>query len=401
MIDADVLILGAGPAGSVAALNLAPTQRVLLAERRIQVSPRIGEALAPVARRLLSEMGLWHAFLEERHVPCYGNRSVWGVGELMETDFLRNPDGHGWHLDRARFDAWLRRVAVVRGAILLTPARLTRIERDGRYWHAQFATDRGPTTVTAAFAIDAGGRAAPLARRLSAKRWASDRLACGWVHGRARSTGCGAGLTTVEAVEDGWWYTAPIPEGQRVLAFMTDADLPAARLAHSWERLVERAAETSEINRILAESEFVFASGGFTAAHSSTLDPCIGTGWIATGDATMTFDPLSSQGLLHALFTGLAAAEAADSYLSDDSGALDHYQQLMFGVQRAYRRHLTSWYASEARWPSAPFWRRRIATSEGYPARTGQTAMHGASLAYGTGARKPSWPALPRTTLGG
>ena len=168
MIAADVLILGAGPAGSVAALNLAPTRRVVLAERRAQILPRIGEALPPVARRLLAEMGLWDAFLNEHHAPCYGNRSVWGGGDVTENDFLRDPDGHGWHLDRARFDAWLRDVAVARGAILLAPARLATIKRDDRRWHAQLATDRGPTTVTVAFAIDAGGRAAPLARRLGA-----------------------------------------------------------------------------------------------------------------------------------------------------------------------------------------------------------------------------------------
>src|SRR5271166_2821869 len=364
MIDADILILGAGPAGAVAALNLAPTRRVVLVERQAQVSPRVGEALPPVARRLLAEMGLWDAFLEERHAPSYGNCSVWGGGELMETDFLRDPDGHGWHLDRARFDAWLRRVAVARGAVLLAPVRLAAIKRDGLCWHAQLATDRGTTTMTVMFTIDAGGRAAPLARRLGAKRWVSDRLVCGWVHGRGRSSGRGAGLTTVEAVEDGWWYTAPVPDGRLVLAFLTDADLPAARVAHFWERLAARAAETSEIHRVLAESEFAPASGGFTAAHSSTLRPCIGTGWIAAGDANMTFDPLSSQGLVHALFTGLAAAEAADSYLSDDSGALDRYQQLMYGVQSAYRRHLASWYSSEVRWPSAPFWRRRALAAD-------------------------------------
>jgi flavin-dependent dehydrogenase len=364
LIDAEILILGAGPAGAVAALNLAPTRRVVLVERRAQVSPRIGEALPPVARRLLAEMGLWDAFLEELHAPSYGNRSVWGGGELTETDFLRDPDGHGWHLDRARFDAWLLRVAVARGAMLLAPARLAEIRRDQRCWHVQLATDRGTTKVTVAFTIDAGGRVAPLARRLGAKRCASDRLVCGWAHGRARSTGRGAGLTTVEAVEDGWWYTAPLPEGQRVLAFLTDADLPAARVAHYWERLVARAAETGEISRILAEGEFALASGGFTAAHSSTLRPCIGTGWIAAGDANMTFDPLSSQGLVHALFTGLAAAEAADSYLWGDSGALDRYQQLMYGVQSAYRRHLASWYSTEVRWPSAPFWRRRTLSAD-------------------------------------
>jgi flavin-dependent dehydrogenase len=189
----------------VAALNLAPSRRVIVVERRMGASPRIGEALPPAARRLLADMGLLDAFLRERHTPCYGNQAVWGAGTPVVTDFIHDPDGHGWHLDRARFDGWLRLVAVSRGAKLLAPARLNAIWRGSGCWHVQLAADRGSVDVSAAFAIDAGGRAAPLARRLGAKRHVTDRLVCGWVHGRARSSGQGVGLTTVEAISDGWW----------------------------------------------------------------------------------------------------------------------------------------------------------------------------------------------------
>jgi len=373
-VDADVLILGAGPAGSVAALNLAPTHRVILVERRVGAAPRIGEALPPAARRLLADMGLLDGFLAEGHTPCYGNRAVWGAGTQGVTDFMRDPDGHGWHLDRARFDSWLRLVAVARGATLIAPARLCAIRRGEGCLHAQLAADRGRIDLSAAFAIDAGGRAAPLARRLGAQRLATDRLVCGWVHGHAPPTGRGVGLTTVEAVAEGWWYTALLPGEQRVLAFLTDADLPAARIAHESTMFAEHAADTIEIGAILAESEFVPDQGGFTAAHSSTLHSCIGDGWIAAGDASMTFDPLSSQGLLHALFTGLAAAEAAYSYLSGDISAPIRYQHLMRGIQHAYRRRLVFTYSSEARWPTAPFWQRRRSGFEPQPNRAATAA---------------------------
>ena len=119
------------------------------------------------------------------------------------------------------------------------------------------------------------------------------------------------------------------------------------------------AADTDEVGAILAESEFTPKQGGFTAAHSSTLDRCIGDGWIAAGDASMTFDPLSSQGLMHALFSGLAAAEAADSYLCGDAAAPARYHQVMQGVQDAYQQRLAFSYSAETRWPWAPFWQRR------------------------------------------
>jgi hypothetical protein len=58
-------------------------------------------------------------------------------------------------------------------------------------------------------------------------------------------------------------------------------------------------------------------------------------------------------------FTGLAAAEAADACLSGDGEAVSRYRQLMDGIQRAYYEHLDLCYASEIRWPSSPFWKRR------------------------------------------
>jgi flavin-dependent dehydrogenase len=272
---------------------------------------------------------------------------------------MRDRDGHGWHLDRARFDAWLRRVAIARGAMLVAPARLVSIRCGSGCWHVQLATDHGRMNLITAVAIDAGGRAAPLGRHLGAERRATDRLVCGWVHGRARSSARGAGLTTIEAVKDGWWYTSPVPNGRRVLAFLTDSDLAAAQIAHDSVELARHASETHEISAILAESEFAPSHGGLTAAHSSTLDPCAGAGWIAAGDASMTFDPLSSQGLLHALFTGLAAAETANAWLAGQVDAPARYQQLMAGIRHAYRHNLAFFYAEEERWPAAPFWQRR------------------------------------------
>ena len=359
MIHADVLILGGGPAGATAALNLAPMRRVVLVERQRQSPPRIGEALPPAARRLLNDMGLIDEFIAQGHVPCYGNRSIWGRTAPAETDFLRDPDGHGWHLDRARFDAWLRHTAVARGAMPLMPARLLSIRRGDEGWQVRIATSGGEQIVSAAFAIDAGGRSAPLARQIGAGRRVSDRLVCGWIHGFACPMGRGSGLTVVEAVEDGWWYTAPLPDGRRVLAFLTDADLPAARIAYNTASLIDSTVTAPEIRAIVIESEFVPISGGFTAAHSSALNPCGAPGWLAAGDASISFDPLSAQGLLHALFSGLAAAEVTHSSLAGDDDAIPRYRRLMNSIYQAYRRRLDFFYASEIRWPSAPFWQRR------------------------------------------
>ena len=181
-------------------------------------------------------MGLLGAFLAEGHLPCHGNRAVWGDVAVHETDFLRDADGHGWHLDRCRFDAWLRLVAIERGAALLRPATLAAIERDGEGWRVSLTTRDGPVGLRAAFVVDCGGRAAPVGPPPRSGASALGRpagLRLGLRRGETNADD--AGFSTVEAVEDGWWYTAPLPGQRRALAYFTDADLPAAQLAHNPE----------------------------------------------------------------------------------------------------------------------------------------------------------------------
>jgi flavin-dependent dehydrogenase len=145
-----------------------------------------------------------------------------------------------------------------------------------------------------------------------------------------------------------------------MLAFHTDSDLPAAQLATQPAALLANAPANGEFAEMLKP---VISSNsgqrGVTFAGSSVLRPCAGCAWFAVGDAAMTFDPLSGQGLLNALFTGLAAAEAVDRQLRGWDDALPGYLQTLAGIEAAYRRHLRTWYQGETRWPNAPFWQRR------------------------------------------
>jgi flavin-dependent dehydrogenase len=361
-IEADVVVLGAGPAGCALALNLAPFQRVLLVDKGESPGVRIGESLPAAAGRLLRDMGLHDDFVRQGHLPCHVSRSAWGGG-LFEQDAIRNLDGPGWHLDRARFDAWLLQVAQARGAALLRQTRLLAVGRphdSTQPWRLDVERMGRPLQLAARCVVDASGRNSSLAKQLGSRRIASGKLVCGWLLGRDRIDAGGASDLHVEP--DGWWYTSPLPGGARLLAFYTDADLPAAAAAHSREGMLARLPGVPGLLSYLEQQGFCADRGhGFCAAHGAVLERACGAGWLAVGDAALSFDPLSAQGLFNALYTGLAGAEAAQRHLQGDQGALPGYQAQLHAIERAYASHLDACYRQEQRWPDRPFWRRRQA----------------------------------------
>jgi flavin-dependent dehydrogenase len=72
-------------------------------------------------------------------------------------------------------------------------------------------------------------------------------------------------------------------------------------------------------------------------------------------------DPISGQGIVKALRSGIFAAYAAADWLRGDASGLTRYQELAAREFAGYRRTLHRYYRQEMRWPDAPFWLRRHA----------------------------------------
>nr|MBA3415756.1 FAD-dependent monooxygenase [Chloroflexia bacterium] len=112
-----VAIAGGGPAGASCALALVRLGiPVGIVESSDGTGNPLGESLAPSATPLFHALGVFAAVMATHPLPCHGNRSRWGDAAPAEHDFLRDPDGPGWHLDRPAFNAALLGAAATAGA---------------------------------------------------------------------------------------------------------------------------------------------------------------------------------------------------------------------------------------------------------------------------------------------
>lgn len=356
-------IVGAGPAGAAAAHVLAPGHDVVLLEREAADGARIGESLVPACRPILADLGLFEKVVADGHAPYNGNISIWGAAQPARRDFLFDPDGAGLHLDRARFDGRLRCEAVANGAELMRPAALAGVDYapgSEHPWRLAVAVAAGRRRVACRVLIDATGRSSHVARAQGAVRCSLDTLVSVYALSPERLGGGSPDtFTTLEAVRDGWWYGAQLPGGRTVLAFHTDGDDPALGQMQTSGGFAGAAGRTVLIGEILAWAGGLFGPARVKAANSSRLDRAAGTDWLAVGDAACAFDPLSSQGLFNALFTGLTGAQAIAARLAGDAAAFGRYDARIASVFAAYRTNLKAYYGLERRWPASRFWRRR------------------------------------------
>jgi flavin-dependent dehydrogenase len=357
----DVVVLGGGPSGTATAMALARAGRsVVVLERSHYDRARVGEILRPVARLPLTQLGVWDRFMAEGHVPSPGILSIWGQDELYDNHFILNPYGHGWHLDRRRFDAMLALVAEEAGASVCRGARVTScLPVASRGWRVELSADGERSRLQATFLVYATGRASVLARWQGVERISHDRLVglVGFFSvgsaGRERDR-----QTLIEAAENGWWYSAWLPDSRLVVAYMTDADLiprDGGSVSEYWQSRLERVPHTrSRIIGCVPETRL-----RPVAANSYRMDRVAGDNWLAVGDAAIAFDPLSSRGIYHALRSGLLAARTIKDCQLGGQSALEEYALRARRDFETYLNMRAAVYGRERRWPSSAFWQRR------------------------------------------
>lgn len=361
-----VVIIGAGPAGSAAALALrrAGIDQLVIVEAGHLDNTRVGESIPPDTRLLLQELEVWRDFEREGHEICYGSCSSWGHDDLGYNDFITNPHGNGFHLDRLRFDRFMAGKAEQAGAELYRGLRFEQAAAlpEGGYRLRLLGEGKNDRFLDARYVIDAGGTAARFARKQGARRIEYDKLICVTGFFQLPEQGAFSRLTMLEAVENGWWYAAKLPNRRLAAAFAGDPDYIqeyGLRDKAAWHAALKT---TRHLAPALGDTPLLDEALLSRPVSSSVLDTPAGKDWLAAGDAASTYDPISSQGIYKALSDGLAAGRAIASALQGDQTQLQSWPDFIAGRFREYLSMRDHFYSLERRWPESAFWKRRRQT---------------------------------------
>jgi 2-polyprenyl-6-methoxyphenol hydroxylase-like FAD-dependent oxidoreductase len=348
----NILIIGAGPAGCAAAIFLTKAGfQVTVVDRKNMGVPvatatfKVGESLPPAANILLKQLGIWALFQAAGHLKCYNNRSYWYSEQPTFTDFIKQPPGYGWHLDRAAFEHQLVGCARERGARLLPNTKLKEADFDGRAWTVTLELADGQSqSADYDFIVDASGRNSWLARRLGVARMVEDRQLAlvTWLQMAEPIT---EASSLIETTADGWWYSANIPGNRMATAFLCKPDKAQRAMWQSpegWEGLLAAAPHTEQ--RIREGEGTWLTPATFVAADSGILAQTCGPGWIAVGDAAMTYDPIASHGMLMALVSARDAAKAIEDFYRGNIRSFENYDAMMSEAFYAYVKERQKFY---------------------------------------------------------
>lgn len=325
----DVVIVGAGPAGSATALLLARAGRsvTLIDQHAFPRGKACGDCISPGANPILARLGVLDTVLSAAPARLRGWRlaaadRAFGAGFDESTYSIAMP--------RRQFDVILLDAARAAGANVITGARVDDVVRDhtGQVTGVTAVLHGRRKTLAAGLTVGADGLRSRVARRLDAHaRLPRLRKLSLTAHLEANvddrgemfvRAGMCLGVARVTADGSLCNVTVVVSAGHR----------PPARARHELLQVLLREFGRSDLARQVSSKTEIFASGPFDWPTRRVLF----AGAALVGDAAGYFDPFTGQGVFQALD---GAELLAACIMNDDLAA---YEPALRTRTRAVRR---------------------------------------------------------------
>lgn len=320
---------------------------------------RVGESLPSTAGPILDRLGL-SDLVTTGHRPANATFTAWGREALVERNAIVQLRGPGWVLDRPRFEKDLR----ARAQTVVQRRRETVLTATAEDSVWTITTEYAPP-LRARTLIDATGRAAAFVRKFATLR-RDDRMAVAYAFPPHRDRSVDpTPATLIEAVADGWWYAALLPDQRLSLAYFSDPDLIPRGLSGDLAMWRDLVSGSPNVSQWIEDAGFTLEDAPSVGSAGTTwIDPpvgmCHGAAWMAIGDAAATFDPLSSHGMTTALWSGARVVDALTPWLANaEPDALTDYANAVSAGVLKFRTDRAQLYGRERRFTGLPFWDRR------------------------------------------
>jgi flavin-dependent dehydrogenase len=352
-IQTDVLVIGAGPAGTVAAAIIKKAGYQVEMVEKLKF-PRfvIGESLLPRCMEALEEAGFLDAIKAKGFQEKYGAKFV-KDGQICDFRFedqYTNGYNWTWQVPRADFDHTLATCCEDMGIPLHYETEVTaiRFNEDGSSVTTVKDIDGNERQIEARFVVDGSGygRVIPSLFGLDKPSGQKGRKTLfahivdtkrDMVHEPNR-------ITVYIHKEQTWIWVIPFSNGNTSVGFVSDPSFFEDYTGTPEEMYRAMLSNEPELAERFEGAELVFEPRTLQS-WSSTADKFFGNGYVLTGNVTEFLDPIFSSGVTLATVSAQTAAHLVIRHLQGEQidWEKEYMEPTMQGVN-TFRTYVNSWY---------------------------------------------------------
>jgi flavin-dependent dehydrogenase len=349
----DVLVIGAGPSGTVAAsiINKAG-YKVKIVEK--EQFPRfvIGESLLPGCMEALDEAGFIPAITARGFQEKSGAKFVNAEKKVMDFNFSdRFTDGWSWtwQVKRADFDHTLAQEAERMGVAVDYKTTVTHIEFSGTDSMTTVIDPDGKSKqLSARFIVDASGYGRVIPRMFKMER-PSDQpprkaLFTHITDDRRMTYSEPNRILIVDHQPGVWMWCIPFSDGTTSVGVVSSPEFFDNFTGTPEQQLRAIIATNVNICERFEDCHYIF-DPRVLQSWSATCDKFYGDGFVLTGNVTEFLDPIFSSGVTLAVASSQFAAHLVIKKLKgqDVNWQTEYMDRMMIGID-TFRTYVMAWY---------------------------------------------------------
>ena len=349
----DVLIIGAGPSGCVAASYLHNKGlNVTVIEKSKFPRFVIGESLLPKSMDHFDESGLLECLKDFEFEKKYGAR-------FLKNDLVCNfsfddkhTDGWNWtwQVPRSDFDNVLANELIRRGVEILFEHEVIDIEfNDLGYSKTTIQNNGGDVCIIKAkYVIDSSGfgRVLPRLLDLDMPSKLEDRGSI-FTHLKDinRPKGNEGTLITFDVIDtNSWFWVIPFSNGITSIGYVGSLDFLNSFKGTTSERMMKMLKLSKYFYPRFKNVDFLFEPK-VIQNYSKSVKQFYGKGYVLTGNSSEFLDPVFSSGVAFATESALKAAKLIVKELHNESvdWEKEYSEYIKYGVN-VFRTYVKEWY---------------------------------------------------------